>query len=74
MSDAIKSMKEKGDMSAELAQRLTPQHSVSLRIYGLPKLHKSGVPMRPIPSMIRLPSGQDSGVLDAYYFLTDWKI
>ncbi|KAJ8019710.1 hypothetical protein HOLleu_41397 [Holothuria leucospilota] len=35
---------------------VTPRNSLSPRIYGLPKVHKEGIPLRPIVSSINSPS------------------
>ena len=39
----------------KMASHLTPKHSVSPRIYGLPKVHKENMPLRPIVSSINSP-------------------
>ena len=51
----VKSMVVKGFISEELANKLTPTGCTIPRMYGLPKTHKSGVPLRPILSMINSP-------------------
>ena len=45
-----------GGMSEGLARKLKPNHSLPPRLYGLPKIHKEGVPLRPITSMIGSPA------------------
>ena len=35
-----------------MKKRLTPQFSLPLQLYGLPKVHKEGVPLKPIVSTI----------------------
>ena len=48
----LKSIKAKGGMSEELYKRLYPTGAGSLKFYGLPKIHKLGVPLRPMVSNI----------------------
>ena len=40
-------------ISREVYELIPPFGSQSLRMYGLPKIHKSGIPLRPILSMYR---------------------
>ena len=40
-------LEKKGDLIQEQRQ-LTPRQSLAPQIYGLPKIHKSSVPLRPI--------------------------
>ena len=47
--------KKAGHITAELYERIRPVGSVRPRMYGLPKLHKEGAPLRPILSMIGAP-------------------
>ena len=44
----LKVLKSKGALSDEIYSRIRPCGSNASRIYGLPKLHKPGVPLRPI--------------------------
>ena len=41
-----------------LRKRLTPQQPKCPQIYGLPKVHKAGIPLRPIVSTIGSPTYQ----------------
>src|SRR5579859_3284631 len=47
--------KIKKDIPEELFNRLNPNNSVPPHIYGLPKIHKQGNPLRPIVSCIDSP-------------------
>ncbi|KAJ8023755.1 hypothetical protein HOLleu_36289 [Holothuria leucospilota] len=53
---AIKELKEQNKLNKKPAKQLTPRNSLSPRIYGLPKVHKEGTPLRPIVSSINSPS------------------
>ena len=44
-----------GHITAEVYDRVRPVGSIRPRMYGLPKLHKDGVPLRPILSMVGAP-------------------
>ena len=46
---------KKGDISRDVYDRVRPSGSMRPRMYGVPKLHKDGVPLRPILSMINSP-------------------
>ena len=46
----LKSIKAKGGMSEELYKRLYPTGAGSPKFYGLPKIHKLGMPLRPTVS------------------------
>ena len=52
MISILKSIKAKGGMSEELYKRLYPTGAGSSKFYGLPKIHKLGIPLRPIVSSI----------------------
>ena len=52
MITLLKSIKSKGGMTEELYKRLYPSGAGSPKFYGLPKLHKPGMPLRPIVSSI----------------------
>ena len=49
---------EKEEISNDLYERLRPTGRQLPRIYGLPKIHKDGVPLRPIVACISSPSYQ----------------
>ena len=51
----VKSMVEKKFIMAEVAEFLIPKGAIIPRLYGLPKIHKEGCPMRPILSMVGSP-------------------
>ena len=44
-----------GHISRDIYERVRPVGATCPRMYGLPKLHKEGVPLRPILSMVRAP-------------------
>ena len=52
MINLLKSIKSKGGISEELYKRLYPTGAGSPKFYGLPKIHKLGMPLRPIVSSI----------------------
>ncbi|XP_072037195.1 uncharacterized protein [Amphiura filiformis] len=52
---AISELKEQNKVDKKKASHLTPKHTVSPRIYGLPKIHKENMPLRPIVSSINSP-------------------
>ena len=43
---------KKNNISKEVYNRIRPIGSCRPHVFGLPKLHKAGIPMRPIPSMV----------------------
>ena len=47
--------RKNGHISKEVYERIRPVGASRPRMYGLPKLHKQGVPMRPILSMVNAP-------------------
>ena len=49
-------LKKEGEIPESLYQRLRPSGSQLPRIYGLPKIHKPEVPLRPIVACIGAPS------------------
>lgn len=51
----IKDLKDQNKIDKKTASHLTPKHSVAPRIYGLPKVHKENMPLRPIVSSINSP-------------------
>ena len=48
----LKEIKAKGELSDSTYQYLYPTSASSPKFYGLPKIHKDGVPLRPIVSSI----------------------
>ena len=48
----LKSIKAEGEMDDTLYKRLYPTGAGSPKFYGLPKIHKEGIPLRPIVSSI----------------------
>ena len=46
----LKTIKAKGEISDTIYKRLYPTQASSPKYYGLPKVHKEGVPLRPIIS------------------------
>ena len=49
--DILKTMKENGEIDDILFNSMKPRGSQPARLYGLAKVHKEGVPMRPVLSM-----------------------
>ena len=52
MINLLKAIKSKGGITEELYRRLYPTGAGSPKFYGLPKIHKTGKPLRPIVSSI----------------------
>ena len=52
IKEALNRMERQEDLPTLLKKRLSPNNSVILQIYGLPKIHKEEVPLRPIVSTI----------------------
>ena len=52
MISMLKSIKTKGGMPEDLYKRLYPTGAGSPKFCGLPKIHKQGIPLRPIVSSI----------------------
>ena len=48
----LKSIKAEGGISEAVYKRLYPRGAGSPKFYGLPKIHKEGMPLRPIVSSI----------------------
>ncbi|XP_044744639.1 uncharacterized protein LOC123306618 [Coccinella septempunctata] len=44
----VKQLKDKGYIDATIARKLTTYKALAPRIYGLPKIHKLDIPLRPI--------------------------
>ena len=48
----LKNIKAEGGINEETYRRLYPTAAVPSKFYGLPKIHKPGIPLRPIVSSI----------------------
>ena len=55
ITSLLKNLKEKGDISSQTYETIRPTGSWTPRLYGLPKIHKPGLPMRPILDMTNSP-------------------
>ena len=51
----LKAIRTEGEIDEVLYRRLYPTGAGSPKFYGLPKIHKEGIPLRPIVSSIGLP-------------------
>ena len=56
LSRKLKGLEKSREIPGKLYQRIRPSGSQPPRIYGLPKIHKPEVPLRPIVSCIGAPS------------------
>ena len=52
----VKKAINSSNLDDKLKKRLTPSQEITPRIYGLPKIHKYGVPLRPIVNTIGSPT------------------
>ena len=52
LSERLKHLEFIGKLPPGLRKRLNPSHSYIPQLYGLPKVHKDGIPLRPIVSTI----------------------
>ena len=50
----LKSIKAEGGINGNLYRKLYPTGASSPKYYGLPKVHKEGIPLRPIVSSMSL--------------------
>ena len=50
-----KRLKEQGTINETLYGNLRPHGTTTSRLYGLPKIHKQGIPVRPILDMFHSP-------------------
>ncbi len=48
LSEKLLTLKRSGDLSEPIYNKIRPRHKQPPRIYGLPKIHKADVPLRPI--------------------------
>ena len=58
ISSALKELEQKGYLSNKQRLSLSPSFSTAPQIYGLPKIHKEGIPLQPIVSAIGSPTYQ----------------
>ena len=56
VKDHLIKIERDGKMPTPLRMKLSPQHSKSPQIYGLPKIHKDNTPIRPIVNTIGSPT------------------
>ena len=63
MRKAIDEVHRSGNISEARAKKLKPSHSTAPRLYGLPKIHKEGTPLRPITCMIGSPAYETAAYL-----------
>ena len=57
-------MTDRFSISSEMFHYLRPQKPQTSQFYILPKIHKNGVPLRPIVSSCRTPTGKISHFVD----------
>ena len=51
LNNILKNIKAEGVLNEESYKRIYPTGAVSPKFYGLPKIHKAGIPLRPIISI-----------------------
>ena len=56
ITSTLKCLHNDGHIDEKIRDFLTPRYSSAPQMYGLPKVHKEGTPMRPIVSAISSPS------------------
>ena len=56
IASTLKSLRNNGHIDDKLCDYLMPRYTTSPQMYGLPKIHKEDIPMRPIVSTINSPS------------------
>ena len=54
---------KKGEVTSARAKLLKPRHSTAPKMYGLPKIHKENISLRPVTSMIDSPAYNMAGFL-----------
>ena len=54
--EALKDLKNSNSINKDLFDRLKPTNSTAPRFYGLPKIHKPDIPLRPIVAAIGSPT------------------
>ena len=52
LSEKLLTLKRSGHLTEAVYNKIRPQHKKLPRIYGLPKIHKADVPLRPIVSCV----------------------
>ena len=67
MNSLLLSLTKKGELPRQLYARLWSSAGQIPRLYGLPKVHKSGIPLRPIVSFINSPTYQLSNTFQIFY-------
>ena len=55
ISKELSELKQRGVIDSKLFENLKPTGSNIPRLYGLPKIHKDGIPLRPILDMVTSP-------------------
>ena len=55
ITSSLQDLFKKGVIDKKTLEDLNPRGSITPRVYGLPKTHKSGIPLRPILSMTGSP-------------------
>ena len=58
VSNTLNALKTKGIMTEMECEKLRPVGTQIARLYALPKIHKNGIPVRPILSMVNTPTHQ----------------
>ena len=58
MNDFLIAVKKKGVLPTNLYYKIRSSAGKTPRLYGLPKVHKPGIPLRPIVSFISSPTYQ----------------
>ncbi len=62
--DLLKTLKAAGKMLPEEEKLIVEHDPVLPRMFGLPKLHKQGHPMRPVVSCVRSPLAKSGNLID----------
>ena len=56
VTEVLRSLEKKGKLPSDLKKKVQNQNSSTPQLYGLPKIHKASVPLRPIVSSINSPT------------------
>ena len=56
VTEVLRSLEKKGKLPSDLRKKVQNQNSSTPQLYGLPKIHKASVPLRPIVSSINSPT------------------